>query len=124
MYAPAAPGPPPNTPHRTGRAAAPWPIRQALASPAALSRRPPPSPRLADSSIWFWKTSIATLQAGSVVPAPWVIYIFCVANILMTGLQWFWATLILTGIYAMVTGGKAPDADEDEPKADKKKKDQ
>ena len=56
--------------------------------------------------------SLATLSVGSVLPADWVIYIFCVCNVLMTMLQWYWASLILQGIYAKITGGKAPDADE------------
>ena len=73
-----------------------------------------------DSSIHFWKMSLATLAGGTVIPAAWVIYVFCVCNILMTLLQWFWASLILMGIYAKITGGKMPDADEGDEDSKKK----
>eukprot|EP00900_Chrysochromulina_parva_P024276 jgi/Chrpa1/6482/Chrysochromulina_OHIO_Genome00001437-RA len=72
------------------------------------------------SSVWFWKMSLATLSAGSVLPATWVIYIFCVANVLMTALQWYWSSLILKGLYAKMTGAKSPVDDEVERKQAKK----
>ena len=67
--------------------------------------------RLSDSSISFWKGSLETLDSGNALPIPgaWVILIFCQCNILMTMLQWFWATLILQGLWAKVTGGKVHD---------------
>jgi hypothetical protein len=81
---------------------------------------PPTACALADSSVWFWKMSLATLSAGSVLPATWVIYIFCVANVLMTALQWYWSSLILKGLYAKMTGAKSPVDDEVERKQAKK----
>lgn len=68
------------------------------------------------SSIFFWKVSLAALESGSAVAnqLPWVIGIFCVCNVLMTGLQWYWASLIVMGIVAKATGGEAPDAREGE----------
>ena len=37
-----------------------------------------------------------------------------VCNIIMTSLQWYWASLILLGMYRKVAGGEAPDAHEGE----------
>ena len=89
-------------------------------SPTLSTADSPHACALADSSLWFWKMSLATLSAGSVLPATWVIYIFCVANVLMTALQWYWSSLILKGLYAKMSGAKSPVDDEVETKQAKK----
>jgi len=57
------------------------------------------------SSIWFWFTSSAVLAAGTPLLFPsWVVYTFCVCNVLMTGLQWYWTSLILKAFYFLIIG--------------------
>jgi len=58
-------------------------------------------------SLGFWRATLATFDAGAqaqaAVPAP-IMYTFLVCNVLMTCLQWFWASLILKAIVHKLTG--------------------
>ena len=69
-------------------------------------------------SIAFWRTQLAIFAAQAAAaasatarkPAPPpllqtpTIYTFLACNVLMTGLQWYWASIILTAIWRLVTG--------------------
>lgn len=63
-------------------------------------------------SITFWRACLAA-HAGPAMAgvSTWVVYVFEVANVLMTCLQWYWASIILGAIVSMATGGKPPKDD-------------
>jgi hypothetical protein len=51
------------------------------------------------ASYTFWVHALKALDEGSTAPT-FVIYTFMVCNIIMTLLQWFWASLVIKGILA------------------------
>jgi hypothetical protein len=54
----------------------------------------------------FWKDSLNELNAEQARQPAGVILIFLVANILLTGLQFFWGSLIVKGIVKKIKGQK------------------
>jgi len=56
------------------------------------------------SSFWFWKQSLQVLASGVTYTPLGVIYTFLVCNVMMTMLQWYWASLILTALYYLIIG--------------------
>ena len=55
----------------------------------------------------FFGVSLRSLSSGALGGvAPWVVYIFLISNVLMTCLQWYWASLIITALAQMVSGDK------------------
>jgi len=62
----------------------------------------------------FWADSITLMQKPSAERVPlFVIWSFCLSNILLTGLQFFWGSLILRGIAKVLQGKPADDDKED-----------
>ena len=58
--------------------------------------------------------SITLMQKPSAERVPlFVIWSFCLSNILLTGLQFFWGSLILRGIAKVLQGKPADDDKED-----------
>jgi len=58
------------------------------------------------SSVLFFRTSVAALAKGpsAVIFPVGVIYTFCVCNVLMTCLQWYWTFLILKTLVLKLKG--------------------
>jgi len=52
----------------------------------------------------FWMDSMAELQADNARQSTWVVVVFLVANVLLTGLQFFWGSLIFKGIAKKLKG--------------------
>lgn len=58
------------------------------------------------SSYKFWRTSLAFLAAVPMAAQPpsAVVYTFCACNVVMTLLQWYWASLILKALFQLLRG--------------------
>jgi len=55
-------------------------------------------------SIAFWKTCLGLISAGVQPLSQPIVATFLFCNIAMTGLQWFWASLILIALYRKAKG--------------------
>ena len=55
-------------------------------------------------SISFWRSALDALAAGDPTVSAGVVYVFLVCNIMMTGLQWYWTSIILKALYFKLTG--------------------
>jgi len=55
-------------------------------------------------SIWFWGDTLAMLASPTPAVGTPVIAVFLVCNVLMTFLQWYWASLIVKALVQMAKG--------------------
>jgi hypothetical protein len=58
-------------------------------------------------SYCFWATTLAARADGTLRLETWIVYVFLFCNVVMTCLQWFWLSLILSAVAKMIKGDKS-----------------